>query len=87
MRVSPLKRAYFWSIASLVRIRYGDSCSTCAPTRSWLYCRIIVAQTFEKVSVSCMGYYKGSNFSDFYFIYDGNAFIVVFKAVDTVIDN
>ena len=81
-----LMQDYFWSSASLARIGYGDSCSACAPTRTWFYHIMIVVWIFEEVSVLCMEYYKGYGFLNDS-IQSGDAFIFVFEADEPVINN
>ena len=63
MCVSPLKQAYFWLGVVSGRI-VRTLCSACAPTRTWLYRRMIVGRICEELSVLCMEYYKVTGLSE-----------------------
>ena len=83
-----LKRAYFWSSMFLVRIRYGSSRNTYAPTCTWLFRRMIVVRSCDKFSGLCIcKFEKNRIFRTFYLVDDGYAFIIVFGAVDPVVNN
>ena len=84
--VSPLKWDYFWSRLILYRICYGGFGNVCVPTCMRLYCRMIVGQSCEMVSVLCMEYYKGPVFLNDS-RHDGDSFVILFKADGKVVDN